>query len=142
MANETTITITGNLTRDPELRFTPNGHAVATLTIATTPRTYNRTTNQWQDGETLFLRATAWRQLAENLTQSITKGTRVIATGNLTARTYTTRDGHQKTETELQLTDIGPSLTRATTQTTPNPTPHTPQPQHDPWTTTPDTPPF
>lgn len=118
MANEPTITITGNLTGNPELRYLQTGNAVTTCTIASTPRTYNKQTGAWDDGETLYLRCTIWRALAEHAAQSLTKGTRVIAQGRLTQRSYTTKEGENRTAIELQVDDIGPSLLHATTQTT------------------------
>lgn len=110
MAGETTITVIGNLTNDPELRFTPGGHAVANFTVASTPRTFNRQTNEWEDGETLFLRASLWREAAENVAESLTKGMRVIVTGRLKSRTYETKEGEKRTVIELEVDEIGPSL--------------------------------
>ena len=112
--NEPTITITGNLTADPELRFLQTGTAVTTCTIASTPSTYNKQTGAWDDGETLYMRCTIWRALAEHAAQSLTKGTRVIAQGRLTQRSYTTKDGDNRTSIELQVDEIGPSLRHAT----------------------------
>ena len=109
MAGETTITVIGNLTGDPELRFTPSGSAVANFTIASTPRTLDRQSNEWKDGETLFLRASIWREAAENVAESLTKGMRVIASGNLKMRQYE-KDGEKRTSTELEVQEIGPSL--------------------------------
>jgi len=114
MAGETVITVIGNLTDDPELRFTPSGAAVANFTVASTPRTLNRQTQQWEDGETLFLRCSIWRQAAENVAESLTRGTRVIVQGRLKARSYETREGEKRTVTELEVDEIGPSLTWAT----------------------------
>jgi single-strand DNA-binding protein len=114
MAGETTITVIGNLTNDPELRFTPGGHAVANFTIASTPRTFNRQTNEWEDGETLFLRSTLWREAAENVAESLVKGTRVIVSGRLKSRTYETKEGEKRTVVELDVDEIGPSLRYAT----------------------------
>lgn len=113
----TAITIIGNLTADPELKFTNSGAAWATFTIASTPRIYDKTTGDWKDGETLFLRATLWRDAAENLAESLTKGTRVIATGKLKARSYE-KDGEKRTVTELEVDEIGPSLRYATATVT------------------------
>jgi len=110
MAGETTITVIGNTVADPELRFTPSGQAVANFTIASTPRTFNRQTNEWEDGETLFLRASIWREAAENVAASITKGMRVIATGRLKSRSYETKEGEKRTVMELEVDEIGPSL--------------------------------
>ena len=109
MAGETTITLIGNLTNDPELRFTPNGDAVANFTIASTPRTLDKRSNEWKDGETLFLRASVWRELAENVAESLTKGTRVIASGFLKSRSYE-KDGEKRSVTEFEVQEIGPSL--------------------------------
>lgn len=110
MAGETTITVIGNLTADPELRFTPSGSAVANFTIASTPRTFDRQSNEWKDGETLFLRASVWRESAENVAESLTKGTRVIVSGRLKSRTYDTKEGEKRTVMELEVDEIGPSL--------------------------------
>jgi len=135
MAGETTLTIVGNLTADPELRFTPSGHAVADFTVASTPRTYDRERGEWRDGEALFLRCTAWRQLAEHAAESLTKGTRVIVTGRLRQRSFELTEGVTRTVTELDVDDLGPSLrhstarvtktTRTTPTTTSEPTPTT-----------------
>jgi len=113
MAGETTITLIGNLTNDPELRFTPAGAAVANFTIASTPRTLDRNSNEWKDGETLFLRSSVWRELAENCAESLTKGTRVIASGFLKSRSYE-KDGEKRSVTEFEIQEIGPSLKNAT----------------------------
>ena len=110
MAGETTITVVGNLTADPELRFTPSGSAVANFTIASTPRTFDRQSNEWKDGETLFLRCGVWRESAENVAESLTKGTRVIAQGRLKARSYDTKEGEKRTVMELEVDELGPSL--------------------------------
>lgn len=110
MAGETTITLIGNLTSDPELRFTPSGSAVANFTIASTPRTLDRQSNEWKDGETLFLRASVWREVAENVAESLTKGMRVIVSGRLKSRTYETKEGEKRTVFELEVDEIGPSL--------------------------------
>ena len=110
MAGETTITVIGNLTSDPELRFTPSGSAVANFTIASTPRTFDRQSNEWKDGETLFLRAAVWREAAENVAESLTKGMRVIVTGRLKSRSYETKEGEKRTVIELEVDEIGPSL--------------------------------
>ncbi|ALY10607.1 single strand DNA binding protein [Arthrobacter phage Tank] len=109
MAGETTITVIGNLTNDPELRFTPSGDAVANFTIASTPRTFDRQSNEWKDGETLFLRSSVWREAAENVAESLTKGMRVIASGVLKSRSYE-KNGEKRTVTELEIVEIGPSL--------------------------------
>src|SRR5918997_4766350 len=118
MAGETTLTIVGNLTADPELRFTPTGHAVADFTVASTPRNYDRETGQWRDGEALFLRCTAWRQLAEHAAESLTKGTRVIVTGRLRQRSFELSEGVTRTVTELDVDDLGPSLRHSTARVT------------------------
>ena len=110
MAGETTITVIGNLTNDPELRFTPSGSAVANFTIASTPRTFDRQSSEWKDGETLFLRAAVWREAAENVAESLTKGMRVIVSGRLKSRSYETKEGEKRTVIELEVDEIGPSL--------------------------------
>lgn len=112
------MTIVGNLTADPELKFTPNGFAVVELTIAATPRVPDRNTNEWKDGETLFLRASAWRDFAQNIATSLTKGTRVIATGKLRQRNFETKEGERRSIIELDLDEIGPSLKYAKAQVT------------------------
>ena len=116
MSGDTIITIIGNLTADPEMRFTPSGAAVASFTIASTPRTFNRQTGQWKDMETLFMRCSIWRDAAENVAESLTKGARVIAQGRLTQRSYTDREGAQRTVVEMQVDEIGPSLRYNTAQ--------------------------
>jgi len=113
MAGETTLTIIGNLTNDPELRFTPSGDAVANFTIASTPRTFDKNSNEWKDGETLFLRCSIWREAAENVAESLTKGARVIASGFLKSRSYD-KDGDKRTVIEFEVQEIGPSLKTAT----------------------------
>lgn len=118
MANEPIITVIGNLTGDPELRFTPNGAAVANFTIASTPRSFDRNTNEWVDGETLFLRCSLWRDAAENVAESLTKGTRVIAEGKLVQRSFETKEGEKRTVVELQVDEVGPSLRYATARVT------------------------
>ena len=118
MAGETTITVVGNLTADPELRFTPNGLAVANFTVASTPRFFDRKSGEWKDGDALFLRCTVWRQVAENVAESLTRGARVIVEGNLKQRSYETREGEKRTAVELEVTEIGASLTFATAQVT------------------------
>lgn len=117
MANETTITVVGNLTSDPELRFTPSGSAVANFTIASTPRTFDRQSNEWKDGETLFLRASVWREAAENVAETLTKGTRVIAQGRLKSRSYD-KNGEKRTVMELEVDEVGPSLRSASAKVT------------------------
>jgi single-strand DNA-binding protein len=110
MAGETTITVIGNLTNDPELRFTPSGSAVANFTVASTPRTFDRQSNEWKDGETLFLRAAVWREAAENVAETLTKGMRVIVQGRLKSRSYDTKEGEKRTVIEMEVDEIGPSL--------------------------------
>lgn len=144
MAGETVIAIVGNLTADPELRTTRNGGAVANFSIAATPRVYDRQSNQWYDGDALFLRCTAWRDLAEHCANSLAKGMRVIAQGRLQQRSYQAQDGSQRTVIELQVDEIGPSLRYATAQVTradnqrstrPQPTGQREDaPATDPWT--------
>jgi len=114
MAGETIITVVGNLTDDPELRFTPSGAAVAKFRVASTPRTMDRTSNEWKDGEPLFLACTVWRQAAENVAESLQRGSRVIVQGRLKQRTYETREGEKRTVYELEVDEIGPSLRYAT----------------------------
>jgi single-strand DNA-binding protein len=114
MAGETVITVIGNLTNDPELRFTPNGAAVASFTVASTPRTFDRQSNEWKDGDTLFLRCTVWRQAAENVAESLHKGTRVIVQGRLKQRSFETREGEKRTVVELEADEVGASLRSAT----------------------------
>lgn len=116
MAWETVITIVGNLTADPEIRTTGSGASVASFTIASTPRSWNRSTNQFEDGQALFMRCSAWRDLAEHCAQSLGKGMRVIAQGRLQQRSYQANDGSQRTVIELQVDEIGPSLRYATAQ--------------------------
>ena len=116
MAGETVITIVGNLTADPELRTTSAGAQVASFTIASTPRTWNRSTNQFEDGQALFMRCSAWRDLAEHCAQSLSKGMRVIAQGRLQQRSYQAQDGSNRTVIELQVDEIGPSLRYAIAQ--------------------------
>ncbi|MGN8244324.1 single-stranded DNA-binding protein [Cellulomonas soli] len=118
MAGETVITVIGNLTGDPELRFTPSGAAVANFTIASTPRNFDRQSNEWKDGETLFMRCSIWREAAESVAESLTKGTRVIATGRLVQRSYETREGEKRSVVELQVDEVGPSLRYATAKVT------------------------
>ena len=118
MAGETVITVVGNLTSDPELRYTQNGLAVANFTIASTPRSFDRASNDWKDGEALFLRASVWREFAEHVAGSLTKGSRVIATGRLKQRSYETKEDEKRTSMELEVDEIGPSLRYATAQVT------------------------
>lgn len=114
MAGETVITVVGNLTADPELRFTSSGAAVASFTVASTPRTFDRNTGEWKDGEALFLRCSLWRQAAENLAESLTRGARVIVQGRLKQRSFETKEGEKRTVIELDVDEIGPSLRYAT----------------------------
>ncbi|MFJ4167799.1 single-stranded DNA-binding protein [Microbacterium sp. NPDC089698] len=118
MAGETVITVVGNLTADPELRYTQNGLPVANFTIASTPRTFDRQANEWKDGDALFLRASVWREFAEHVAGSLTKGMRVIASGRLRQRSYQDREGQNRTAIELEVDEIGPSLRYATAQVT------------------------
>lgn len=118
MAGETTITVIGNTTADPELRYTASGVPCADFTIASTPRVFDRTANKWRDGETLFMRCSIWREAAENVAESLRKGMRVIAVGNLVQRSWDDRDGNKRTVVELQVEEVGPSLRRATAQVT------------------------
>lgn len=116
MSGEPTITITGNLTKDPELRFTQSGTAVADFSIAVTPRTYDRNTNEWRDGNPQFYRCSVWRNAAENVAETLRKGMRVIATGRVSLRSYENRDGQQRSELSLQVDEVGPSLRYARAQ--------------------------
>ncbi|MGW4530490.1 MULTISPECIES: single-stranded DNA-binding protein [unclassified Nocardia] len=111
---DTVITVIGNLTADPELRFTPAGAAVANFTVASTPRVFDRNTNEWKDGEALFLRCNIWREAAENVAESLTRGSRVIVSGRLKQRSYETREGEKRTVVELEVDEVGPSLRYAT----------------------------
>ena len=118
MAGDTVITVVGNLTADPELRFTPSGAAVANFTVASTPRTFDKNTNEWKDGEALFLNCSVWRQAAENVAESLVRGSRVIVSGRLKARSYETREGEKRTVFEIDVDEIGPSLRYATAKVT------------------------
>ena len=118
MAGETVITVVGNLTGDPELRYTQNGLAVANFTIASTPKNFDKQTNEWKDGDALFLRASVWKEFAEHVAGSLTKGSRVVATGRLKQRSYETKEGEKRTSIELEIEEIGPSLRYATAQVT------------------------
>src|SRR5918995_2319027 len=118
MAGDPFIPIVGNPTADPELRFPPSGAAVANFTVASTPRTFDRQSNEWKDGETLFMRCSIWREAAESVAESLTKGTRVIAQGRLVQRSYETREGEKRTVVELQVDEIGPSLRYASAKVT------------------------
>ena len=114
MAGDTVITVVGNLTADPELRFTASGAAVANFTVASTPRTFDRASGEWKDGEALFLRCNIWRQAAENVAESLTRGSRVIVSGRLKQRSFETKEGEKRTVIELEVDEIGPSLRYAT----------------------------
>ena len=114
MAGDTVITLVGNLTGDPELRFTPSGAAVANFTVASTPRQFDRQANEWKDGETLFMRCSIWRDAAENVAESLHRGTRVVVTGRLKSRSYETKEGEKRTVIEMEVDEVGPSLRYAT----------------------------
>src|SRR5580692_1002653 len=115
---DVTITVIGNLTDDPELRFTPSGAAVANFTVASTPRILDKATNEWKDGDALFLRCSIWRQAAENVAESLTKGMRVVVQGRLRQRSYETREGEKRTVVEMEVEEVGPSLKYATAKVT------------------------
>jgi len=121
MAGDTIITVVGNLTADPELRFTPSGAAVANFTVASTPRTFDRNANEWKDGEAMFLNCSVWRQVAENVAESLTKGMRVIVQGRLRSRSYETQSGERRTVFEIEVDEIGPALKYAAAKVTRNP---------------------
>ena len=114
MAGDVVITVIGNLTEDPSLRFTPTGTAVANFTVASTPRTFDKASGEWRDGEALFLRCSIWRQAAENVAETLIRGARVIVTGRLKQRSYETREGEKRTVVELEADEVGPSLKYAT----------------------------
>jgi single-strand DNA-binding protein len=114
MAGETVITVVGNLTADPELRFTPSGAAVANFTVAATPRTFDRQSGEWKDGDALFMRCNVWRQAAENVAETLTRGMRVMVSGRLRQRSFETREGEKRTVVELEVDEVGPSLKYAT----------------------------
>ena len=118
MAGETVITVVGNLTDDPELRFTPSGAAVANFRVASTPRTFDRQSGEWKDGEALFLNCSVWRQAAENVAESLVKGSRVVVQGRLKQRSFETREGERRTVVELDVDEVGPSLRYATAKVT------------------------
>ena len=118
MSGETTLTVVGNLTADPELRFTQSGAAVTSFTVASTPRTFDRQSGEWKDGEALFLRCNVWRQVAENVAESLTRGSRVLVTGRLRQRSFETKEGEKRTVVELEVDEIGPSLRYATAKVT------------------------
>lgn len=121
MAGETLVTVIGNITSDPELRWVQSGNAVASFTIASTPRAFDRSSNSWKDGETLFMRCSAWGQVAENVAESLKKGTRVIARGRLQQRSYDDKQGQRRTVVEMTVDEVGPSLRFATAQVSRNP---------------------
>ena len=139
MANETVITVIGNLTSDPELRYTQNGVAVANFTIASTPKTLDKSSNEWKDGESLFLSCNVWRQAAENVAESLQRGMRVIVQGRLKQRSYETKEGEKRTVYEIEVDEVGPSLRSATAKV--NKTQRggggggfgSPAPDNDPW---------
>lgn len=138
MAGETPLTIIGNLTDDPSLRYTQNGKPVANGTIASTPRTFDRASNEWKDGEALFMRYSVWGEFAEHVAGSLTKGSRVIATGRLRQRSYQDREGNEKSSIELEVDEIGPSLRYATaqvTRATGRQSPRAAQTDDEPWAT-------
>ncbi len=119
MAGETPITVVGNITADPELRFTPSGAAVANFTVASTPRTFDRQTNEWKDAETLFMRCSVWREAAENAAESLTRGARVVVTGRLVSRSWEDKEtGQKRSVMEMQVDEVGPSLRYATAKVT------------------------
>ncbi|MFD8596989.1 single-stranded DNA-binding protein [Kitasatospora sp. NPDC059646] len=141
MAGDTVITLVGNLVDDPELRFTPSGAAVANFRIASTPRTFDRQTNEWKDGTTLFLRCNAWRQAAENIAETLQRGMRVIIQGRLVQRSYETKEGEKRTAFEVEVDEIGPSLRSATARVTKTQRDAAPAgrpqgPAGDPWSST------
>ena len=150
MAGDTLITLVGNLTGDPELRFTPSGAAVANFTVASTPRAFDRQSNEWKDGDTMFLNCSIWRQAAENVAETLSKGMRVIVQGRLKSRSYDDREGNKRTVFEVDVEEIGPSLARATAVVTRatgggKPAPRQPagRPQPtDPWATSTEDAPF
>ena len=151
MANDTIITLVGNLVDDPILRFAQSGAAVANFTIASTPRAFDKQSNEWKDGDTMFLNCSIWRQAAENVAESLTKGTRVIVQGRLKSRSYDDREGNRRTVFEVEVDEIGPSLARATAvvtratgaavQSAPRQPAGRPQPT-DPWATSTEDAPF
>ena len=155
-AGDVNVTIVGNLTNDPELRFTPSGAAVASFTVASTPRVLDKATNEWKDGEALFMRCSVWRQYAENVAESLTKGARVIVTGRLKQRSYETREGEKRTVVEMDVDEVGPALKYATAKVNKvsrggggfSDSPSSAAPSDDPWSSGPssgagfDEPPF
>lgn len=131
--NEPTTTVVGNLTADPDLRFTATGAAVANFTIASTPRSYDKQSGEWKDGDPLFMRCSIWKEAAENVTESLSRGTRVIATGRLRQRSYETKEGEKRTTVELEVDEIGPALRYATARVSRNSRDSQPQKRSDPW---------
>lgn len=150
MSGETKITVVGSLTADPELRFTPSGAPVANFTVASNSRNFNRQTQEWEDGTPMFLACSVWRQAAENVAESLTKGMRVVVTGNLKSRSYETREGEKRTVLEVEVDEVGPSLKYASALITRNPRSEggVSQPQRqpivrdDPWPVADEQPPF
>lgn len=144
-AGDINVTVVGNLTNDPELRFTSNGAAVASFTVAANSRYMDRTTNEWKDSDPVFMRCSVWRQYAEHVAESLTKGTRVIVTGRLKQRSYETREGEKRSVMELEVEDVGPALRNATAKVTrvnrtggdapATPSPSVSTPADDPWAT-------
>ena len=135
MSGETNITVIGNLVDDAELRFTASGAAVASFRIASTPRTFNKETNGWKDGETLWLTCSVWRDQAEHVAESLTKGMRVIVTGRLKSRQWETREGEKRTSIEIDVDEVGPSLKRATVTVHKTEREKPSEPSADPWST-------
>lgn len=135
MSNDTTLTVVGNLTGDPELRYTASGVPVASFTVASTPRSFDKNAQEWRDGDTLFMRCSVWRDAAENVAESLRKGTAVIAVGRLKARSYETTEGEKRTVIELDVDEVGPSLRRATARVTKTTREHAgaAPPASDPW---------
>ncbi len=136
MAGETIITLVGNLTADPELRFTPSGAPVANFTVASTPRTFDAATSEWKDGDPMFIGCAVWRQAAENVAGTLSKGMRVIVQGRLKSRTYDTREGERRTVFEVEAEEVGPSLRYASAQVTRaggQQRPASGRPVSDPW---------
>jgi single-strand DNA-binding protein len=145
MAGETILTVVGNLTADPELRFTPSGAAVANFTVASTPRSFDRQTQEWKDGDALFMRCNVWRDAAEHVAESLGRGMRVIVTGRLKQRSFETKEGEKRTVVELEVDEVGPALRSATAKvsraargegggSSERPVRPAPRPAEDPWT--------
>jgi single-strand DNA-binding protein len=149
MSGETTLTVVGNVTADPQLRFTGSGAAVASFTVASTPRTFDRQSGEWKDGDALFLRCNAWRQMAENVAESLSRGSRVLVSGRLRQRSFETKEGEQRTVMELEVDEVGPSLRYATAKISKversrdgfgAQRPQAQQPTEDPWQVNPPNP--